>query len=114
MPRSQLIRHRRLISQRIARPAGSAADTVACLGAVQAQDYLASLWAVGLRARRATASTIEQAIADGSIVRTHVSDHRDTVVNGRATGPDPRRQRACSRSTPTSFGARVGGAALAS
>lgn len=39
-------------------------------GAVQAQDYLGSLWAVGLRTRSATESSIEQAIAERSIVRT--------------------------------------------
>jgi len=72
MSRSQTVRGRRLAAQLIARPAGRAADVVAWLGAVQAQDYLASLRAVGLRTPRATASTIEQAIADGSIVRTHV------------------------------------------
>src|SRR3954469_23035255 len=64
--------HRRLAGQLIAKPGGSPAEAVARLGAVQAQDYLASLWAVGLRTRGATASTVEQAIADGSIVRTHV------------------------------------------
>jgi hypothetical protein len=69
MPRS--LPHRRLAAQLIAKPAGSPAEAVASLGAVQAQDYLASLWAVGLRTRGATASTIEQAIADGEIVRTH-------------------------------------------
>jgi hypothetical protein len=43
---------------------------VSWLGAVQAQDWYGSLWAVGSRMRAATESTIEQAIADGSIVRT--------------------------------------------
>lgn len=43
---------------------------VSWLGAVQAQDWYGSLWAVGSRMRTATESTIEQAIADGSIVRT--------------------------------------------
>ncbi|WP_242102240.1 MULTISPECIES: winged helix DNA-binding domain-containing protein [unclassified Lysobacter] len=43
---------------------------VSWLGAVQAQDWYGSLWAVGSRMRAASESTIEQAIADGSIVRT--------------------------------------------
>ena len=43
---------------------------VSWLGAVQAQDWYGSLWAVGSRMHAATESTIEQAIADGSIVRT--------------------------------------------
>lgn len=45
-------------------------DVVGWLTAVQAQDYLGSLWAVGLRMRQATEAAIEQAIADRSIVRT--------------------------------------------
>lgn len=40
------------------------------MGAVQAQDYPGSLWAVGQRLKGATESTIEDAIADRSIVRT--------------------------------------------
>lgn len=39
-------------------------------GAVQAQDYLGSLWALGLRTHGATESSVEQAIADRAIVRT--------------------------------------------
>jgi hypothetical protein len=40
------------------------------MGAVQAQDYLCSLWAVGLRMRQATARIVEQALAERTIVRT--------------------------------------------
>ena len=40
------------------------------LGAVQAQDYLGSLWAVGLRLKKGSEATVELAIADRSIVRT--------------------------------------------
>lgn len=65
------VRHRRLAAQRITRPAATPAEAVAWLAAVQAQDYLASLWAVGVRTRRATAAAIEHAIADGAIVRIH-------------------------------------------
>lgn len=43
---------------------------MAHLGAVQGQDYLYSLWALGLRVEGATESTIEQAIADRQIIRT--------------------------------------------
>ena len=42
------------------------------LGAVQAQDYAAAKWAVGLRLQGATADDIEQAATDGAILRTHV------------------------------------------
>lgn len=45
-------------------------EVVAWLGAVQAQDYLGSLWAIGLRLAAATEAAIEQAIADRTIVRT--------------------------------------------
>jgi hypothetical protein len=45
-------------------------DVVKRLGAVQAQDYLGALWAVGLRMKAATEQTIEQAIRNREIVRT--------------------------------------------
>ncbi len=45
-------------------------DVVAWLGAVQAQDYLGALWAVGLRMRNAVEADIEQAVADRTIIRT--------------------------------------------
>src|SRR5215475_15457822 len=61
----------RLHNQRIA---GAAFETpgevVAWLGAVQAQDYLGSLWAVGLRMRIAVEADIEQALANRTIIRT--------------------------------------------
>lgn len=40
------------------------------LGAVQAQDYLGSLWALGLRMQKAVEADIEQAIANREIIRT--------------------------------------------
>ena len=46
------------------------AEAVAWLGAIQAQDYTASLWAIGLRMREATLAKVEQAIAERRIVRT--------------------------------------------
>jgi hypothetical protein len=51
-------------------PFASPAAAVRWFGAVQAQDYLGSLWAIGLRTRGATEASIERAIADRSIVRT--------------------------------------------
>lgn len=42
------------------------------LGAVQAQDYLGALWAVGLRMREATEAAVEQACIAGTILRTHL------------------------------------------
>jgi hypothetical protein len=71
MSRSRNIPDRRLRSQRIAGPGFEKPGTaVAWMGAVQAQDYLGALWAVGLRTRTPREETIEQAIADRSIVRT--------------------------------------------
>ena len=68
----------RLHTQQVARPAhDDPAEVVRRMGAVQSQDYLASMWAVGLRTRGATASTVEQALADRAIVRTHFM--RNTV-----------------------------------
>lgn len=65
------IGHRRLASQGLARPAqGAPEEVVDWLGAVQAQDYLGALWAVGARVAGATAQTVTQALADGRIVRT--------------------------------------------
>jgi hypothetical protein len=46
------------------------AAVVRWLGAVQAQDYLGALWALGLRLPAATQADMEQAIADRTIVRT--------------------------------------------
>jgi Winged helix DNA-binding domain len=61
----------RLANQRITSlDAGDTAGVVAHLGAVQAQEYAQSLWALGLRVGGATVTTIEDAIATGAILRT--------------------------------------------
>ncbi|MFL6291311.1 MAG: winged helix DNA-binding domain-containing protein [Thermoanaerobaculia bacterium] len=65
------IADRRLRSQRIAGTGFKhPGEVVAWLGAVQAQDYLGALWALGLRMKRATEAAVEQAIAERTIVRT--------------------------------------------
>src|SRR5215213_6614289 len=46
------------------------ADVVRWFGAVQAQDYLGSLWALGLRLPGAREAEVERAVADRSIIRT--------------------------------------------
>src|ERR1044071_2360289 len=54
-------------------PAGSfknPSDAVRWFGAVQAQDYLGSLWALGLRLPGTRETEVERAVADRSIVRT--------------------------------------------
>lgn len=47
-----------------------AGEVVHWMGAMQAQDYLGAKWSIGLRLPGSTDATIEQAIADGEIVRT--------------------------------------------
>ena len=48
------------------------AEVVAWLGAVQAQDFAAAKWALGLRMHKATDAMIARAFNDGAILRTHV------------------------------------------
>lgn len=70
MNRSQ-ITHFRLWNQQIAHPRfATAGEVVAALGAMQAQDYAGTRWAIGLRLPAATEATIEQAIADHTVIRT--------------------------------------------
>jgi hypothetical protein len=47
-------------------------DVVSWLGAVQAQEYGDTKWALGLRMRRARDAQIELAFSQGRILRTHV------------------------------------------
>jgi Winged helix DNA-binding domain len=61
--------HNQLITQRMFEKPG---DVVQWLGAVQAQDYAAAKWAVGLRLQGVTSDDIEQAFADGALLRTHL------------------------------------------
>jgi hypothetical protein len=55
-----------------ASPFRKPSEVVTWLGAVQAQDYAGAKWALGLRLQHATDANIEQAMTDGSILRTHV------------------------------------------
>lgn len=48
------------------------AETVGFMGAMQAQDYAGAKWAVGLRLRNSNDAAIDEAMANGSIIRTHV------------------------------------------
>ncbi len=61
--------HNQLITQQ---PLKEPGDIVQWMGAVQAQDYAAAKWALGLRLPGATDNAIEQAFAAGDILRTHV------------------------------------------
>lgn len=61
----------RLASQQVAQPSSDdPATIVRSMGAIQAQDYLGALWAVGLRTLHASEQTVEQALAEARIVRT--------------------------------------------
>lgn len=67
------IPHRRLHNQRISgEKFEKPEEVVLWLGAVQAQDYPAARWALGLRLRGAKDSDVEQAFTEGRILRTHV------------------------------------------
>ncbi|HMI57207.1 MAG TPA: winged helix DNA-binding domain-containing protein, partial [Gemmatimonadaceae bacterium] len=61
----------RLFNQQIVQSSRtSAAEVVARLGAIQAQDYRGALWSIGLRYPGSSISDVERAIADREIVRT--------------------------------------------
>ncbi|HVI05544.1 MAG TPA: winged helix DNA-binding domain-containing protein, partial [Sphingomicrobium sp.] len=61
----------RLINQQIAATrCKTPAEVVSLLGAMQAQDYLGTLWAIGLRLPSATEKEVERAIEDRTIIRT--------------------------------------------
>ncbi|MDD5702858.1 MAG: crosslink repair DNA glycosylase YcaQ family protein, partial [Dehalococcoidales bacterium] len=53
-------------------PFKSAAEAVSHLGAVQAQDFAAAKWALGLRIKNSTDAEIERIFNEGAILRTHV------------------------------------------
>ncbi|NJN17652.1 MAG: winged helix DNA-binding domain-containing protein [Oscillochloris sp.] len=66
-----LIGRQRLLNQQINRSGNhDPAAVVQTLGAMQAQDYLAALWAVGIRTPNAAEPTISAALAERRIVRT--------------------------------------------
>src|SRR5579883_3346587 len=60
------MRGQRVAATELVRPE----EVVAWLGAVQAQDYLGALWAVGLRLVDSREADVEQALSNGSLVRT--------------------------------------------
>jgi len=67
------IAHRRLANQQLLTPTlTDPAEVVRRLGAVQAQDYASAKWGVALRTRGAVDAVVEQALSEGSILRTHV------------------------------------------
>lgn len=65
---AQRLRNQKLTQSDIRNPA----DIVSWLGAMQAQDFPAAKWGLGLRARGLLDLDVEQAFNDGAILRTHV------------------------------------------
>src|SRR5437868_13680172 len=68
---SRDIAYHRLFNQQIASAKPKTPnETVASLGAMQAQDYLGALWAIGLRSMNSNEADIEKAIGARTIIRT--------------------------------------------
>lgn len=70
MEESEIARQRLFNQRACGDPLPTPREVVRHLVAVQAQDYYGGLWAAGLRAKGATERTVEEALADRSIVRT--------------------------------------------
>ncbi|MBI3518536.1 MAG: AlkZ family DNA glycosylase [Bacteroidetes bacterium] len=67
------ISHYRLRSQHLtARSFDTITDIVHWMGAIQAQDYHMAKWAIGSRLKNHTDTSIQEAINNGDIIRTHV------------------------------------------
>lgn len=63
----------RLHSQQLANPYfNHPKDLVSWMGAIQAQDYAMSKWAVGIRLKSGTLQAVNEALQKGEILRTHV------------------------------------------
>ncbi|GAA4330633.1 winged helix DNA-binding domain-containing protein [Flaviaesturariibacter amylovorans] len=72
MPRNPIPRLR-LAAQHLLKPVhDDPTEVVRHLGAVQAQDFPMSLWAVGIRMKHGTVPTVTEALDAGRILRTHV------------------------------------------
>jgi hypothetical protein len=72
MPPTDILRAR-FSNQHLARPEfEQPVQAVAWLGAVQAQDYAAAKWALGMRLKGATDAALDEAFNRGDILRTHV------------------------------------------
>lgn len=72
MTANDIIRHRLANQQLLSTAFTTHQDMVSYMGAMQAQDYTMSKWAIGIRQPSATDKSIEQKINDGDIIRTHI------------------------------------------
>ena len=67
------VAYRRLHNQRLeGEPSTAPRDVVRWLGAVQSQDYGPAKWSLGERSRGAVDADVDRAMAEGSILRTHL------------------------------------------
>lgn len=62
----------RLYNQHLTTPLSRPKEVVAWFSAMQAQDFAAAKWAIGLRTKNQTDNQIEQAFNAGNILRTHI------------------------------------------
>ncbi|MDD3040249.1 winged helix DNA-binding domain-containing protein [Bacteroides sp.] len=63
----------RLLNQQLLKPQFChPKELVSWMGAMQAQEYTMVKWAVGMRLKLATIQTVEKALQEGDILRTHV------------------------------------------
>ena len=68
-----MIANIRQISQQLLNPCfNSPKEVVSWMGAIQGQDYAMAKWAVGIRLKSPTLRAVEDALARGEIIRTHV------------------------------------------
>jgi len=69
---SDIVRHR-LINQQIAETKFKEPhEIVACLGAMQAQEFAMAKWVIGLRLPGSKDADVENAFNEGKILRTHL------------------------------------------
>jgi hypothetical protein len=68
----RLLHHRLACLRLVGPPLDTAADAVDWLVAVQAQDYAAAKWSLGLRLGQGSDALVERAFNDGAILRTHL------------------------------------------
>lgn len=70
--KNKLISHARLISQKVTESdINGAKELVSYMGAIQAQDYAMSKWAVGVRLREPMLRQIDDSLLKGEIIRIH-------------------------------------------
>ena len=68
-----MIKDLRTLSHQLANPGfDSPKELFSWMGAIQAQDYNMSKWAIGIRLKSATIETVNRALRQGEILRTHI------------------------------------------